>query len=417
MKIQKASPALKTTLSASTIFGILLALIWMRYTVVSYVLQVISMLPFVGVISSLVYPAMVILLTIIILPWMLKRVKVETIIFYMVAVIIILLSAILFPENSDVIAEKMPRMLTAVLPMVFIGVCYDHEKHKDFLFWASLVGVITMFAYQIYQLAQGEELMEDSMDAAYKTLPSIMFLIYSAFDKKKLRYCVIAVLAGMTTFVFGTRGPILCVFAFLAISLLQIIQNRTSRGTKVFLFVIVGSLACWLIFSDMLTILAESLSKQFAKWGFSTRIFDWFIEGDIANDNGRSAIFEWITAAIEEKPIIGHGLLGDQILLGQGRAGVYAHNLILELWMQFGVIGGTAILLYFLWRPAVALYKQKNNKDLQHFIWMLVCMNFVKLMLSSTYTVEQMFYFMIGVCIAAVHRTRSRAFEPEHLKE
>jgi Na+/melibiose symporter-like transporter len=48
------------------------------------------------------------------------------------------------------ISGKLGMMLTAVLPMVFIGVCYNHEKHKNFLFWASLLGAITMFAYQLY---------------------------------------------------------------------------------------------------------------------------------------------------------------------------------------------------------------------------------------------------------------------------
>ena len=188
MRDQIVNPQQRTTLDASTIFGILLVVIWTRYTVGTYILQIISMLPLIGVLSTMVYPAIVTLLVIIILPWMIKRIKVESIIFYLIAAIIILSSAILFPENGDVIVEKIPRIMMVILPMVFIGVCYDHEKHKNFLFWASLIGTATMFAYQIYQLSKGEELMEDNMDAAYKTLPSIMFLIYYAFQKKKFHH-------------------------------------------------------------------------------------------------------------------------------------------------------------------------------------------------------------------------------------
>ena len=226
MRMQKVNPTLKMSFDSSTIFGVLLALIWCRYTVVTYILQVISMLPVVGVASSMVFPAVVILLTLTILPWMLKQIRIEAIIFYLAATAVILLSIVLFPENGDACVEKLPRILTGILPMVFIGVCYDHERHKGMLFWASLLGVVTMLGYQIYKLNQGEELLEDSMDAAYKTLPSIMFLIYTAFEKKKLRYSLLAVVAGIATFAFGSRGPILCAFAFLAISLFLVIKKQ-----------------------------------------------------------------------------------------------------------------------------------------------------------------------------------------------
>ena len=301
--------------------------------------------------------------------------------------------------------------------MVFIGVCYDHQRHKGILFWSSVLSVVTMLAYQIYKLSKGEELMEDNMDAAYKTLPSIMFLIYYAFEKKKFHYTLLAVLAGIAAFVFGTRGPILCIAAFTAISIFQIMKTRKSNGMRILLFAIVVGLACLLIFGDVLTTLAENLSEQFAKWGFSTRVFDYFIEGDFSETNGRSIIFEIVTAAINERPIVGHGFLGDQMLIGQGGAGAYAHNLLLELWCQFGLIIGSFILLYFIGKPILALVRQKGRTDMQNFLWMLICMNFVKLMLSSTYTDEQYFFFMIGVSIAATHNAGLRAVAQEQLEE
>ena len=417
MEMQKINPTLKMSFNSSTIFGVLLALIWCRYTVVTYVLQVISMLPIVGVVSSMVFPAVVILLILTILPWMIKQIRIEAIIFYLAATATILLSMVLFPENGDACVKRLPGILTTILPMVFIGVCYDHERHKGMLFWASLLGVVTMLGYQIYKLGQGEELLEDSMDAAYKTLPSIMFLIYTAFEKKKLRYSLLAVVAGIAIFVFGSRGPILCVFAFLAISLLLVIGKQKKTTSKVLIITIVGGVALLLVFGDILTTLAESFSEQFAKWGFSTRIFDYFIEGDIADSNGRDSFFGRTTAAILEKPILGYGFLGDQMLLGQGRDGSYAHNLFLEIWCQFGIIAGTVILVYFIAKPILALARQKGNTDMQSFLWMLICMNFVKLMLSSTYTVEQMFFFMIGVSMAMSSPKNSRPSAPEHIKE
>jgi O-antigen ligase len=247
------------------------------------------------------------------------------------------------------------------------------------------------------------------MDAAYNILPSIMFLIYTAFEKKKLRYCLIAVLAGATAFIYGTRGPILCILVFLAVSLLQLMQKKLSLVARVAILAVIGGSVFLLIFSDTLITVAETLSEQFAKWGFSTRIFDYYIEGDMTEGSGRDTLFEGAIAAIQEKPFIGHGLLGDQVLLGN-----YVHNLFLELWMQFGIVFGTGIMLYFVTKPLMALYNQRKDKDLRQFIWMLICMNFVKLMVSSTYTSEQMFFFMLGICIAASHRQQSQSMIVEN---
>ena len=73
MELQKNNITSKTTLDSATIFGILLALIWSRYTVVTYVLIVISRLPLIGVISEFIYPATIVLLLIVLLPWMIKK--------------------------------------------------------------------------------------------------------------------------------------------------------------------------------------------------------------------------------------------------------------------------------------------------------------------------------------------------------
>ena len=312
-----------------------------------------------------------------------------------------MINMIIYPKNAPIIEENLVRILINALPMVFVGVCYVHESHKQVLYWASLLGFLAVLFHRILKLMRGSDLTEYDMDAAYKILPSITYLIYYAFTNKKLRNGVIAAVGFSFVFTYGTRGPILCALVFLTVCVFMTVQNTKSVAAKTGVTVMIVVVLFLLLSGDAVVEIAEALAKQFSKWGVSTRIFDAFLEGQIAEGSGREALYAKVIEAINEKPLFGHGLLGDQMILGNGQPGYYAHNLFLELWCQFGILFGTMLILYFIGRPAAAVYQQRKNKDLQLFLLMLMCINFVKLMRSSTYTVEVHFFFMLGVCMTA----------------
>ena len=60
----------------------------------------------------------------------------------------------------------------------------------------------------------------------------------------------------------------------------------------------------------------------------------------------------------------------------------------------------------------VAVIKTKRNERGYNFVIMLICMVFIKLMLSGSYTTESTFYFMLGVfvTIARDKYTRKRMY-------
>lgn len=376
-------------------YRILLALLWTQYTVLNFIRVIISRIPYIGPLSEAFIPICIILALLVSIPWFVKRIRGVDFLFYVGIVVLYLFTMIAFPNNIEFLAENWWRILIVATPAYFIGVAYSHKNCSRDLFWCSVASVFFVFLYQIYKLRNGVALEEDNMYVAYNLLPSIMYLLYYAVYKERKYYWIAACLSVGVMFIFGTRGPILCVIVFLVAFLLHRTIAYRKRSNYLLLFVLFALLVIFCVYDDLLVKIVSLVANIFDKFGFSTRIFDFFISGDATTSLGRKYLQQQVISAILANPIKGYGFTGDQYLLG-----VYCHNLFLELWCHYGVVIGSLIILVLALLTATALIKCRNNKKIFFFVVMLISLEYVKLMLSSSYTLEPYFYFMIGIFVA-----------------
>ena len=169
---------------------------------------------------------------------------------------------------------------------------------------------------------------------------------------------------------------------------------------RIVLFLIIISLIILLATTNLLFTIAQFFSDIFSKIGFSTRIFDLLIEGDIANSTGRDKIYGKVLDAIWQRPIFGHGLLGDRPIAGR-----YVHNIFLEIWCHFGVVGGS-VILFFIFKIIVTALHRNRGHEIFPLLLLFTCLVFTKLMLSGSYTVEPFFFFLLGLSMNAIRRRR-----------
>lgn len=393
-------------LSAHWAFQVLLFMVWTRSTALGYVIIVLRRLPLIGFLGTYIYPVAICCLVLVALPWFRKHIRGGDILWYLGVLLLVLVTLLFYEENAPHLEEQLSKILLTTLPMLFVGLCYNHERDKNVLFWASLIGVVGQVFYQLYRLNSGRVMLEDDMHAAYEVLPSAMVLIYSAFEKKMMRHWILAIFAMFFQFSYGTRGPILCMLVFVSIAVL--LQIRTSKNAvgRIVSVILLLTVIFYVFSGENLQNVANQLSIQFSKWGFSTRIFDLFIEGNISDDTGRNTLLMRAWDSLMEHPVFGLGLMGDRVVLG-----VYVHNIFLELLCNFGLLFGPILILVVVLVPLRAVFRNKGDKRLLLFLIMLICMNFVKLCLSSSYILEQQFFFMMGVCIAVVRQKKYRHFE------
>lgn len=382
-------------------FTILLALVWGKNTIFNYIIAVISRFPLIGFVSELVYPLCIILCVVLALPYLKDKLKLQDFLIYFIMVAIILSTFVFHPENSEYLQEEYMDIISFML-FFFVGVCFDLEDNKNLLFWLSIIGIALTFLYQAYSLGAGRKLEEDDMNTAYKVLPSIIYLIYYALLNKKFRFWLIAIIGIMLEFRQGTRGPILCIIVFLGVGIIYSIAKTENILKKLFGIILVGAAVIVLVFTDVLLNVAIILSDSFKEVGYSTRIFDMFIEGMIEDDSGRAIIQNKIISAIETSPAFGYGVFGDRLLID----GTYPHSLFLEIFCQFGIVvgGGLIITLLFVFIDAI---RKSNGFSERLFVFMLIIMVIVKLMLSSSYLYETWLYFLIGVCLQIMRRKKN----------
>lgn len=403
------SAGIKFNIASATpkmFFQLLVVLYWARWSVFRYVITIIKRLPIIGEYGGLVMPVLFIALIIFSLPYILQRIQIKDFLVYLSVVLIVLSTLLLYPDSSEYIFPYLWQILGTSVPLYFLGVAYDHEEQKNQLFWWSLIGVIATFLYQIYSLSSGRVLETDNMSASYSLLPSIMYLIYWAVDNKGAGYWVLAVGAMMVSFVFGTRGPILIAFLFFAICLGYKILKLKDVGLKVFLILLLAVAVLYISTGNRIMEWAVSLSETFGKIGFSTRIFDFIIQEDLANDTGRENLSSAVWNAILQRPFSGYGFMGDRAVIG-----IYVHNIALEFLCSYGLFFGSAGILAVIYVSVTAVARSWKSST-SWFMLMFACYILIKLMLSGSYVFEPYFYLFVGLSIGTARRcSKKTAFE------
>ena len=393
--------ALKLNMPAATpktMFRFLVLVFWTQHTILRYVEEVIERLPFVSRFAPFFIPVLFMSLLALSLPYIVRQLRKADILFALSVVLVVVMTLLTYPDSKEYIYPQLWRIFGMSVPLYFVGVIYDNEETKKDLFWCSLVGVLVAFLYQLYSLASGRVLESDNMNASYNVLPSVMYLIYWATINNGLKNWMIAFAASALPFVFGTRGPIVAIAVFGAIGLIYRFSKIKNIVVKMVLILIVGIAAVYISTGNRILELAEYLSEEFGKIGFSTRIFDYLIEEQLAESAGRENLSDAVWKAIKQNAIFGYGFMGDRAVVGK-----YAHNIVLEYWCSYGFFVGSVAVVLTALVPMKAMLRSKGT-DVFWLIMMLSCMVFIKLMVSSSYVFEPYFYLLLGLSVGAMRQ-------------
>ncbi|MBQ2446670.1 MAG: O-antigen ligase family protein [Oscillospiraceae bacterium] len=383
-------------------FSLLFAMVWIDKIVLRYIRASIMHIPFmtenIDMLISLTY----ILLIILSMQSLYRGAYLTEITLFLGLCGLFRLHYYLFPLNQyyyEFHANQM--VLQEVFPMVMIGAWVyriNREKTMSLVFPLSVITVYAFVAYMfIYQPLVGINLMAGDMDASYNILPHVCIAYAGSFMKKNPWYIGAATLGTVILVFLGTRGTLLCLFAFLVFTIL--VSGRLKHPIF-FLFISIVVMVA-LFYFGILDFLYEVADEN----GFSLRIFNKIEEGEITNDTGRAPIRRRIWEYVLMRPTSGWGIYSDRRVA----AGHYAHNILLELMMHYGIPIALIVfaLLVYLFARAYFYLRQGNDVRGQHFLAAILFSACFKLFLSSSYLLEPYFYFAVGFCLAALMEIRA----------
>lgn len=273
------------------------------------------------------------------LPRLWKRIKTSDHIFVFACLIFYLLNIQLFPQNADVLVNRLFSFSLLTLPYYYIGVTLDIKRFYKFFYYISVVAVFMCAFYELLYAQSASytgdvDTSEYNMELAYSILPHVLMVSWRALKSFVILNIAPMLLGLMLLLSFGTRGPVICAIVFIAIYLLFI---RPSKYQKTMRIITVACAVYAMSFLDQFMTFMQLMTFQL---GMSTRIFDKYFEGELEDSSGRDYIRETLLRELSiDNSLFGHGVLGSYPYVN-----TYPHNIVLEFLFSFGWVWGIAIL-------------------------------------------------------------------------
>ena len=384
--IKKIQPIhFKLKLTSENFFYILLGLIWANNTFVNYVRYIMIITPVISDIRLFIENFVLLIVLIPSLVYISKHIDLRVIPVYLIIIMVYLTNFFVFPENQEALKDNLVPFLFKALPLIFVGMSIDLKKHYKLLYYISLFSIIVEF---IRVLTDPVNMEGGDMHSSYLLLPHVSMVIVTTFSKKNILNIVTSILGIFTIIAYGTRGPILCILLLVVVYI--IVFKKFNKHKLLFFSIIVLSILIGFLFEQIIDIISDLVQKL----GMSTRILDMFLSGDIAESSGRENLQAQLLTAISQN-LYGYGIAGDRAIVG-----TYAHNILIEFWVSYGVIIGSVLLLIIGFFIVRTLFIRGKNPIFEDgFILALICPCFIKLFMSGSYLTEPFLFLCIGLCI------------------
>lgn len=138
---------------------------------------------------------------------------------------------------------------------------------------------------------------------------------------------------------YAHRGALLVTLVMALIFFIKYVKvsNKILIGT--------AGMLVFVLFIMFRTQIIQTMIDMLGTTGIESRTLEKLLSGDITNDSERSIIWYYIATGIISNIPFGYGIGADRLLLeSKMRAGLYAHNLIMEICYDFGIVIGLFVV-------------------------------------------------------------------------
>ena len=391
-------------------FLILTLMIWNNATLVAYVKSILIRIPGMQQVTYIFTILVYIFLVLLSFKYLIKRIRYSDLAFIAMCVITYISTMLLYSKTEDYLVEMFYYILVVNVPTYFVGLALDLED-ESFIDVLHITSVLSVFL-QLVAVAYIEGLTSqfDNLEKAYRILPHVCMVVFYLVKKFNWADLIAAILGYFQLIIYGTRGAILLAILF---ALGCYILKTKSK----YRFLISGLIAA-VSGIALLNInkLALAFSQILSKYGFNTRIFDRINQSTFLVSDGRNYIKEVVFEAIRRRPFVGYGVAGDRgVLIDYFGTFAYSHNLLYEFLVSYGCIIGFALFIALVILLLRAFYINKNRDQICLIMVLIFSSGFLKMFFSSSYLLEQNFFFLIGICVSTIRSNKSYKIRTNNL--
>lgn len=301
-------------------------------------------------ISQILFDVILLLLFLVVIGKDRHALKRDTVFMWIFTIFMLVSTIVFFPEYKSVLFGDQYNFAESVFafngPLMGYAVIRSEGNAQKLLKDLKISAIIIWVAFSIRSFggvtdvryasfAQETVLLNYNQSLGFWFLFSLCVFLYCYFVEKEKIYLVPAVICICQILMYASRTAIISLAIYI---ILYLFVESTDRNLKKkILYAVLLILAIFLFSSDAFLNLLKSIISNL---GLSSKIIDAFMEGNNALDGGREYLYMNGWKYIKSNPF-GLGVFSDRYLLGH-----YVHNIIIEIYMDFGWFFGTAFIAY-----------------------------------------------------------------------
>lgn len=315
------------------------------------------------------------------------------------------ISGLLHPETQIYLNDNISQFFLTCLPYMWLfyylfGKACSREQRFSNVCYVFRIGIkrtaIALLSQTLMFIIPRSDIYNDYMTASYTILIGAIFVLaYCEYLKPKSIYPkFLAALSPIYMLLLGCRGALvfylafMFLFPFLRFNDQPLTNNSAVKKTGIIIALIA------------MIILMQPAAQLLVSMGLGSHSIELIASGSLFSDNIRMDLYGLLISAVIVNPW-GYGVFADRILIPQSHLFweiTYAHNILIELCVDFGFFIGVFVFILLIVLIVRALWK--CDSDVKVMVLALFCVSFLKLLVSSSLWQEQMFYALLG-CVFA----------------
>lgn len=385
-------------------FFYLICLLWGYQAFFRFFDIVLRRIPIIG---NMIMPFIIFVLIIGSLSFIAKKIILSDILFTLCVVFVSLVTIMLDLPSTEPFNDLCFTFLSQCLVMYFVGISFYVElrNNREIMSVLKFISILSIFTLTIVYRSTSSGFdyeWNSNQYIPYLLLPHILLVMASAYEKISVVNMLTLVYGVVNIVMLGNRGSTVCMLVMLFfLTYFKTAKMNKKRRLVLLLFIILVITVVWMTNAYETALLG--MYKYALDHNMSTRVFQTFL-GEFSSgtslDSGRLEIQKELIRQIKINPF-GYGLGGDRVFTGW-----YAHNIFLELIVQFGIFIGGFLCVFLVYIVISSLRKSRAEMQILSMLLLFMCTGLIKLLISGSYLIEPYFFLLLGFAIS-IRRDKS----------
>lgn len=329
----------------------------------------------------------------------------------LIILLIFALNYMTFPDTNQYYTDYMMflrQIFVVYIPAGVVGLCISNYENV-FVYMRKTAWLGS--AYMCISLILGYLKFIDYQYWGVHLSPLLLLSYGSFLSKKRISDFLLTVVDALLILLGGRQS----LFAVaIGIVMMFFFMNEEKRDVR--LLAIVSTILVILLIVLLHDIILDFLRIIIEENNIQSRTLNMLVDGKLVSTNTRDYIYQSAIKTIERNGIKVSGIFSDRYYIRKyGSWIAYPHNIILEYFIDFGIIGGSIIsfvtVLLFAKNLVIGI------KERRAFIGMLSSIVMFRLMVSSSYVIEGLFYTTVIILFGNNNNIKKNRYKNIRLKE